>query len=168
MPYHTIFFALGQLDFCTGYSYFYYIMFFLVAGVQPRTRTVDDTPHRCPNCGRNSAKLKRIDHYFSLFFIPLFPVKRGDEILLCKNCGHASSPEGKTYFVGPGALGESGRAGYTTGDSVKAAPEADEKTGRNAGQEVNGAEEVEAAVCPECGHAVEKRFSYCPYCGSRL
>ena len=110
-------------------------MFFLIAGVQPRTRTLDDTPRRCPNCGRNTAKLKRIDHYFSLFFIPLFPVKRGDEILLCENCGHSSSPEGETFFVRPGVAEDGERP---------------------------------AGICPECGRAVEARFSYCPYCGSRL
>ena len=114
-------------------------MFFLIAGVQPRTRTVDDTPHRCPNCGRNTAKLKRIDHYFSLFFIPLFPVKRGDEMLLCENCGYSSSPVGETSYAVPD------REAGGTGDK--------ERT---------------AGLCPECGRAVEPRFAYCPYCGFRL
>ncbi|MFP4563660.1 MAG: zinc ribbon domain-containing protein [Spirochaetia bacterium] len=81
-------------------------MFFLIAGVQPRTRTIDDTSHRCPTCGRNTAKLKRVDHYFSLFFIPLFPVKKGEEVLLCENCGYSSSPEGDNYFAAPERFGE--------------------------------------------------------------
>jgi primosomal protein N' len=29
---------------------------------------------------------KRVDHYVSLFFIPLFPVKKGAPFLICENC----------------------------------------------------------------------------------
>jgi RNA polymerase subunit RPABC4/transcription elongation factor Spt4 len=61
-------------------------MFFFIGGIQPRTVTVDDTPRLCPACGLAQARRKRIDHYFSLFFIPLFPVKRGPVMLVCDRC----------------------------------------------------------------------------------
>jgi RNA polymerase subunit RPABC4/transcription elongation factor Spt4 len=61
-------------------------MCFFVAGVQPRTRTVDPTPRRCPQCGLHQAELRRVDHYISLFFIPLFRVKEGEPFLYCRRC----------------------------------------------------------------------------------
>jgi hypothetical protein len=67
-------------------------MFFFIGGVQPKTVTVDDSPRLCPACGLAQARLKRIDHYLSLFFIPLFPVKRGAPVVICDRCGAVSSP----------------------------------------------------------------------------
>lgn len=66
-------------------------MFFLIGGVQPKTTTLDETRRMCPACGLVQARLKRIDHYLSLFFIPLFPVKKGAPLLTCDRCG-AQSP----------------------------------------------------------------------------
>jgi len=49
---------------------------------------VDDQPRICPKCGLPSARLKRLDHYISLFFIPIVSVKRGKEHFLeCSRCG---------------------------------------------------------------------------------
>jgi endogenous inhibitor of DNA gyrase (YacG/DUF329 family) len=61
-------------------------MFFLIAGIQPRTKVIDDSPRLCPGCGRGQAWLKRTDHYLSIFFIPVFPVKRGEPFLSCEHC----------------------------------------------------------------------------------
>jgi len=68
-------------------------MFFFIGGVQPRTVTLDETPRLCPACGLAQARLKRIDHYLSLFFIPLIPVKRGTPVLACDRCGTMFSSE---------------------------------------------------------------------------
>jgi hypothetical protein len=74
---------------------------FLIAGIQPKTRIVDATPRRCPQCGLYQARLQRIDHYFSLFFIPLLPVKRGNSFLYCERC---QGPSGETtQQVEPGS-----------------------------------------------------------------
>jgi ribosomal protein S27AE len=40
----------------------------------------------CPRCGHSELSLKRIDQYFSLFFIPLFRVKKGPLIISCDHC----------------------------------------------------------------------------------
>lgn len=70
---------------------------FLIAGVQPRVRRLDDTPQRCPACGSREAHAARVDHYFSLFFIPLIRVKKGTPFLQCDRCqrsmGDAPTPE---------------------------------------------------------------------------
>lgn len=59
---------------------------FLIAGIQPKTRRIDETPQRCPACGLAQAYSTRVDHYLSLFFIPLLRVKKGEPFLLCENC----------------------------------------------------------------------------------
>jgi len=61
-------------------------MFFFIGGIQPKTVTVDKQARTCPSCGHVEVYLKRVDHYMSLFFIPLFPVKRGTPFLICENC----------------------------------------------------------------------------------
>jgi hypothetical protein len=59
---------------------------FLIAGVQPKTRRIDDTPRRCPICGLPQAYTTRIDYYLSLFFLPVIRVKQGPPFLLCEHC----------------------------------------------------------------------------------
>ena len=69
-------------------------MFFFIGGVQPKTRTLDDTPRICPACGLAAARFQRTDQYVSLFFIPLFPVKRGEPVIACGRCGAVCEPGG--------------------------------------------------------------------------
>jgi hypothetical protein len=66
-------------------------MFFFIGGIQPKTITLDDAPRLCSACGLAQARLKRVDHYLSLFFIPLFPVKRGQPVIICDRCGAVGS-----------------------------------------------------------------------------
>ena len=59
---------------------------FFIAGVQPKTKRVDERPKRCPSCELMQAYTTRVDHYLSLFFIPLIRVKQGEAFLLCERC----------------------------------------------------------------------------------
>jgi len=61
-------------------------MFFFIGGVQPKTVRLDKLARLCSACQNSAAYLKRVDHYLSLFFIPLFPVKKGTPFLSCDNC----------------------------------------------------------------------------------
>jgi len=61
-------------------------MFFFIGGVQPKTVLIDRQARSCPACGHFEIHQKRVDHYLSLFFIPLFPVKRGTAFLICEKC----------------------------------------------------------------------------------
>ncbi|HSR11052.1 MAG TPA: zinc ribbon domain-containing protein [Thermodesulfobacteriota bacterium] len=58
---------------------------------------MEDHARPCPRCGTPTARLVRVDHYVSLFFIPLFPVKRGEPHLECERCGGVFDPEGRSY-----------------------------------------------------------------------
>jgi hypothetical protein len=69
--------------------------FVFIGGIQPRRVKVDDQPRTCPKCGLPSARLKRLDHYLSLFFIPLIPIKRGEHFLECNRCGGVFDENGR-------------------------------------------------------------------------
>ncbi len=73
-----------------------------IGGIQPRTVTIDETPRICPSCGLAQARMKRVDHYVSLFFIPVFRVKKGAAFVHCERC---RQPAG----AGPTACGQCGR-----------------------------------------------------------
>lgn len=69
-------------------------MFFFIGGIQPKTIIVDKQARSCPACGHIEVYQKRVDHYVSLFFIPLFPVKRGTPFLICENCNNILDEHG--------------------------------------------------------------------------
>jgi RNA polymerase subunit RPABC4/transcription elongation factor Spt4 len=61
-------------------------MFFLIGGITPKTKRIDEQPIRCPRCGQNQAYRSRVDHWLHLFFIPVLPVKRGEPFVFCERC----------------------------------------------------------------------------------
>jgi len=62
-----------------------------IAGVSPRAKVLDQNPRRCPVCGLNQAYYRRIDHFLSLFFIPILRVKKGEPFLVCDRCEQAGT-----------------------------------------------------------------------------
>ncbi|MEE8542203.1 MAG: zinc ribbon domain-containing protein [Desulfobacterales bacterium] len=70
------------------------IPIFLVGGISPKTKRLDNNPRLCPACGLAQAYYTRIDHYLNLFFIPLLRVKKGEPFLYCERCAR-SRPEFK-------------------------------------------------------------------------
>ena len=72
-------------------------MFFFIAGIQPKTVELDTQSRMCPKCGLYQARLKKVDNYVSVFFIPLFPVKRGSPFLECRSCGGVFSEAGQPW-----------------------------------------------------------------------
>jgi RNA polymerase subunit RPABC4/transcription elongation factor Spt4 len=62
-------------------------MFFLIGGVQPKKIKLEKLDRVCPVCGQEQVYRTRLDHWLSLFFIPLFPVKKGVPVVLCHHCG---------------------------------------------------------------------------------
>jgi hypothetical protein len=77
-------------------------MFFLIAGIQPKTVDLDSHSRRCSSCGLYQARLKRIDHYISLFFVRLVRVKKGEPFIQCQSCGSVFSESGETWHQAAG------------------------------------------------------------------
>jgi rubrerythrin len=73
---------------------------FLIAGISPKTKQLDANPRRCPVCGLRRAYYKRIDHYFSLFFIPIFRVKKGEPFIMCDSCEKSVPQYEQDYYPG--------------------------------------------------------------------
>ncbi|MBW2353093.1 MAG: zinc ribbon domain-containing protein [Deltaproteobacteria bacterium] len=80
-------------------------MCIFIAGVQPKTVTLEDHPRMCRSCGLYQARLRRVDHYLSLFFIPLFRVKKGEIFVECQSCGSISDESGDIRYQGQGGRG---------------------------------------------------------------
>lgn len=62
-------------------------MFFFIGGIQPRTVELDKKSMPCPSCGLYQAKIKRTDHYLSVFFLPVLRIKKGEPFIICERCG---------------------------------------------------------------------------------
>ncbi|MBW1707243.1 MAG: zinc ribbon domain-containing protein [Deltaproteobacteria bacterium] len=104
-------------------------MFFFIAGIQPKTVKLDDHPRMCPSCGLYQARLKRVDQYISVFFLPIFRVKQGIPFVECQSCGSFFQESGEV-FAGPSQR------------SVRTCP--------NCGKPL----EPEHRFCPFCGKSV--------------
>jgi predicted amidophosphoribosyltransferase len=57
-----------------------------IAGISPKIKIIDQNPRRCPSCGLHQAFARRVDHYLSLFFIPILRVKKGEPVIICDRC----------------------------------------------------------------------------------
>ena len=65
-----------------------------VSAAHKRAATAERKDVRCPACGHVGVYQKRVDHYVSLFFIPLFPIKRGAPFLMCDQCNTILDEQG--------------------------------------------------------------------------
>jgi ribosomal protein L37E len=100
---------------------------FLIAGVTPKIKVIDDIPKRCPVCGLYQAYYKRVDHYFNLFFIPILRVRKGKPFIMCEKCERTAQEVKEDY-------GES-------------CPDITEATCRHCGKKL----EKTFEYCPYCG-----------------
>lgn len=71
---------------------------FVIFGITPKTVLLPEPAQRCQVCGRAQAQAKRVDQYFSLFFIPLFRVRQGAPFVECNHCHHSSSVGNEAPF----------------------------------------------------------------------
>jgi hypothetical protein len=83
--------SLGPKNLNTETTSMLETFFFIIGGIQPRVTVLDEKPRRCPSCGLYQAYLKRVDHYVSIFFIPVFKVKTGEPVLVCERCERPAS-----------------------------------------------------------------------------
>jgi hypothetical protein len=63
--------------------------FFAIIGVVPRERVIGRETRFCPLCGRETLhKTVEVKHWFTFFFLPLFPVSGKRTYTRCQ-CGLA-------------------------------------------------------------------------------
>jgi hypothetical protein len=100
-----------------------------IAGISPKTKTLDQNPRWCSICGLHQAYERRVDHYLSLFFIPVLRVKKGEPFILCDRC-EGISPE--------------------YGSGFRSAPENNQPQCRHCGKPLNS----DFKYCPYCSKRV--------------
>nr|WP_221377625.1 zinc-ribbon domain-containing protein [Actinoplanes polyasparticus] len=63
---------------------------FLIFGIRSKDKIVGSRLGRCEVCGATAAQtLVRRTTKFSLFFVPLFPVRAARHFVTCTNCGRS-------------------------------------------------------------------------------
>ncbi|MCM4082615.1 zinc-ribbon domain-containing protein [Paractinoplanes hotanensis] len=63
---------------------------FLIFGIRGKDKIVGSRLGRCEVCGATAAQtLVRRTTKFSLFFVPLFPVRAARHFVICTNCGRS-------------------------------------------------------------------------------
>jgi hypothetical protein len=66
----------------------------IIWGSKGRERTVASGEFYCPQClGHSPYIRRRVSRYFTLYFIPLFPLETYGEYVECRTCGVQLAPE---------------------------------------------------------------------------
>ena len=61
---------------------------FILFGMRSRTTSVDSGRFHCPNEGGDRPYVRlSARRWFTLFFLPVIPLGRGDEWVRCQSCG---------------------------------------------------------------------------------
>ena len=65
----------------------------IIFGTKGRTKEIGRGEFFCPNCRIQRPYIeKRISRYFTLYFIPIFPIKKLGEYVECQVCKKAYKP----------------------------------------------------------------------------
>jgi uncharacterized protein (UPF0212 family) len=62
----------------------------IVFGTRPRYKVVDTGQFNCPHCGKpREYQHKHGRNYFTVYFIPIFPIGEAHEFIECTTCGRS-------------------------------------------------------------------------------
>jgi rubredoxin len=62
---------------------------FFILGARDRETIIASGYFLCPNCGQlRLYKHKRLARYFTLYFLPIFPLQSLGEVIQCQTCQH--------------------------------------------------------------------------------
>ena len=60
----------------------------IIFGTRQRSRDLESGEFYCPRCGaQRQYTRKSVRPYFTLYFVPVFPVGQGAELVQCETCG---------------------------------------------------------------------------------
>lgn len=105
-------------------------MFFLIGGITPKVKVLDEKPVVCPVCGLAQAYYKRLDYWLNLFFVPIVRVRKGEPFLMCDRCE---------------------RSVHEMGDDYQTAVDRQDLHCRHCGRALH----PEFRYCPHCGNALQ-------------
>jgi hypothetical protein len=70
----------------------------IIFGTRPRLTVIDEGTFHCPNCSESTGQPRTYQHqqvrnYFTLYFVPIFPLGAGEEIVRCSHCTMIFEPD---------------------------------------------------------------------------
>jgi hypothetical protein len=142
-------------------------------GTSYRDRMVKSGAFVCPNCGKNRyCTHRRIESWFTLFFIPLLRLEVVTEYLKCKDCRHSFELPAMCPFLPQGGyLPSDLRAELRFGASVEAVEQrlvasgVDRDTARCVIGEMVG---DRLQFCSRCQLSYQENVATCWKCGRLL
>jgi hypothetical protein len=150
------------------------IMPIIIWGSRGLTSTVDRGEFHCPKCDRREEyTLKQTRPWFTLYFIPIFPVGGGQRYVECAGCGQAYK-ESVLEYEAPSEGDRLAAEVYEDlrdGASLDSAKRKLTKQGSMAEAE---AEELVMKMCDgkpqvcSCGQRLHPEVRECRYCGGKL
>jgi hypothetical protein len=150
------------------------IIFF---GTKPKTKTIGSGQFYCPNCKtQRSYERKQAKNYFTLYFIPLFPIGDLGEFVECQVCHLAFQPEALNYEAPKRQRTVSEMLNSLKSDLEKGAPveyALQDLTAAGLDRDV-ALQNVRAAIgaerknCKTCGLAYASNVKTCASCGQVL
>jgi uncharacterized protein (UPF0212 family) len=154
----------------------------IIWGSKNRFKKIDEGQFHCPKCGVNrDYHLKHAQRYFTLYFIPLVPIKNHGEFVECQTCvttfdtavlnmriGRATTAQlGDQLAAMMNALKPRLEEGYPIEFMVRdlTATRLDRSV---ALQAVDNAIGSRRKTCPACGLTYAPTVASCHDCGSQL
>jgi hypothetical protein len=135
------------------------IAFILIFGARPVKREVRDgrrEVRNCPACGMLSEMREHsLRNFFTLFFIPLIPLGRGQRVMTCSRCGFSYQAQDSGFTPRPVQFDSAPDAEVEIGDQKKVINcrycDGKLRVPLLPGREI-------LATCPHCRRKFEVRF----------
>jgi hypothetical protein len=146
----------------------------IIWGSKVREKEIAAGQFNCPNCRTTRAyKHKRVDKYFSLYFIPLFKTQDLGEYVECQVCLQKYKPEVLSYKEpSPAArMMETVKAELDSGLPMHMARQKliDAKFyPSDADDIVKAAVGENPVTCPKCGFIYKNTIHSCSNCGTKF
>ena len=146
----------------------------IIWGTRRREKELATGQFYCPQCQTTRTyKHKSAGMYFTLYFIPLFQVKKLGEYVVCQTCNQAYKPEVLSYKA-PTAAEKLMRA--VRGELENGLPlhMLQQKLIASGVEQATATQAIEAASagaqvkCPKCGFTYYKTVKLCANCGTSL
>ena len=145
----------------------------IIWGSRGRTSTVEEGQFFCPRCRSNQPyKLQRVQRWFTLYFIPIFPIGGAERYVECRGCGQAFK-ESVLEYEPPSELDRLLGQFYeelqtsTSLEVVKRKLTNEGMDGDEAEQILDKMCEGRARAC-QCGQRFHPRVRRCSACGEYL